>query len=563
MKHLSVIALTLFASAQLFAQVQIPIPPAIQGTAIDLTVQQGVSEIFQGTQTNTIGYNGALLGPTLLLQKGQSVTMNVHNQLSDTTTVHWHGLHVAPMNDGGPHTPILAGESWSPSFQILDNAATYWYHPHPHGKTMQQVLKGAAGFIIVHDEEEAALKLPGTYGTDDIPLVFQWKSFDNNHQIVNSDETDNEVLINGVPRGSNLNLPAQIVRLRLLNGSSHRYFYFGFVNGLTFKQIAGDAGLLDAPLAMSKLMIAPGERAEILLDLSGMEGQSITLQQYGTQLPQGYPGGQMMNMGGGNNMMGPLDNTNFDLMKITVTAPSGNPVTSIPAVLTTNTPYSQAGAGARTFSLSAQPMMSMTNFFINGLKYDMETINFSAQKGKAEIWTLTNQTMMAHPFHVHGNAFYVLSVDGATPPANMRGRKDVVTVPPMGGSVKIIVRFDDFSDSEMPYMYHCHILSHEDTGMMGQFLVQSASSGTEDLPGGNSCPICVQSLPLPAGIDLQKVASTSIFDLSGKLVLNELALPSFGQAFDVSGLPKGVYVLKMLDRNGKLLAVQRFIKQGK
>jgi len=327
----------------------------------------------------------------------------------------------------------------------------------------------------VRDQEEAALNLPRTYGVDDVPLVFQWKTFDAAKQIVAMDEADNEVLVNGTLNGS-LDLPAQVVRLRLLNGSSHRFFDFGFADNRPFKQTGSDDGLLDAPVSMTRLILGSGERAEILVDLSGMQGSTLKLRQYGTQLPQGYPGGTMM-MGG---MMGPKDNTDFDLLIIHVVAPTANAVTTIPTTLTTNTAWSQAGASTRSFGFSAQPMMSMTNFFINGLKFDMETVNFTTQLGKTEIWNITNQTMMAHPFHIHGMHFYVLAVNGATPPANLRGRKDVVVVPPMNGSVKLILRYEDFSDTDMPYMYHCHILSHEDTGMMGQFIVGPGVTGTTE-----------------------------------------------------------------------------------
>jgi bilirubin oxidase len=345
-----------------------------------------------------------------------------------------------------------------------------------------------------------------------------------------------------------------------LNGSSHRFFDFGFADNLTFKQIGGDAGLLNAPVSMTKIILSPGERAEILVDLSGKEGQNLTIKQFGSQLPQGYPGGAMMNMGGGNTMMGPLDNTDFDLVKISVTAPTTGAITSIPAVLTSNAVYSQTGAANRSFGLTAQPMMSMDNFFINGSKFDMETVNFSTELGKTEIWTLTNQTMMAHPFHVHGNSFYVLSVNGATPPANMRGKKDVVTVSPMGGSVKIIQRFEDFSDPEMPYMYHCHILSHEDKGMMGQFIVTGAASATDETQSNSACPICISSVPLPVGVDPSKVASANVFDIAGRLMQSGVRAAG-GQSLDVSGLPKGVYFMEMRDRNGQVLAVQRFLKQ--
>ncbi|MBL7807899.1 MAG: multicopper oxidase domain-containing protein [Saprospiraceae bacterium] len=559
MKKIAITWMVLGAcSVSVCAQTLIPIPSMLEGTTFDLMAQSGTTQIFPGIETQTKGYNGAMLAPTLILEKGQTVTLNVHNQLGDTTTTHWHGLHLSPVNDGSPHTPIMDGETWSPTFEVKDNAATYWYHPHLHGKTLGQVVKGMAGFIIVRDAEEAALALPRTYGLDDVPLVFQWKTFDAAKQIVEMDEEDNEVLVNGVLRGGTLNLPAQVVRLRLLNGSSHRYFNFGFSNSLSFKQIASDGGLLDMPVSMTKLVLAPGERAEILIDLTGKEGQTLILRQFGTQLPQGYPGGAMM-MGGG--MMGDLDDTDFDLMKINISTPTDGGLTSIPSILTMNTPYPQSGAASRTFGLTAQPMMSMTNFFINGLKFDMETINFEVELGKTEVWTLTNSTMMAHPFHVHGLSFYVLSVNGVAPPANLKGRKDVVTVPPMQGQVKILVRFDDFADEEMPYMYHCHILSHEDTGMMGQFLVTSPASATDEPAQNDPCPICINALPMPSGVDLSKVIRAEIFDLAGRLVRVHEKGSLGGPTLDVSGLPVGTYLMQLSDNTGKIVAVQRFYKK--
>lgn len=518
-----ILLVTLLPVAQQnLAQTTIVIPDTLAGNVIDLTLKHGTREFFTGTATQTIGYNGNYLGPTIILQKGQQVTLNLHNQLGDTTTTHWHGLHVTPANDGSPHNPVMDGSTWSPSFTVMDKAATYWYHPHLHGKTLAQVVKGAAGFIIVRDQEEAALNLPRTYGVDDVPLVFQWKTFDAAKQIVEMDEADNEVLVNGTLNGA-LDLPAQVVRLRLLNGSSHRFFNFGFADNRPFKQIASDAGLLDAPVSMTRLILGSGERAEILVDLSGLQGSTLKFRQFGTQLPQGYPGGPMM-MGG---MAGPRDNTDFDLLIIQVGAPTFNAVTAIPATLTANTAWPQAGASSRLLNFSAQPMMSMTNFFINGLKFDMETVNFSTQVSKTEIWTITNQTMMAHPFHIHGMHFYVLAVNGATPPANLRGRKDVVVVPPMNGSVKLILRYEDFSDPHIPYMYHCHILSHEDTGMMGQFIVNAAASGTIE----NAAQEHLRISPTLLAPGLEKVEISAdngwepirveVYDQMGRLLLAE------------------------------------------
>ncbi len=549
MKYIFLYNLLPFAAAlvtlPIQAQTLISIPDTLSGASIDLTLATGSRAFFPGTQTATIGYNGAYLGPTLILQKGQTVTLHVHNQLGDTTTTHWHGLHVAPKNDGSPHTMIMDGETWSPSFPVMDQAATYWYHPHLHGKTMQQVLKGAAGLIIVRDAAEAALHLPRTYGVDDIPLVFQFQTFNNQKQIVVNDESDNAVLVNGTVNGM-VNAPAQVVRLRLLNASSHRVFRFGFADGKAFQQTGGDGGLLNAPVPLTRLTLGPGERAEILVDFAGLEGQTLSLKTFGNELQQGFPGGPaMMGMS-----LGPLDNTNFQVLQINVTAATANPVTTIPTALINNTVWPSAGAGTRSFGLTAQPMMSMTNFFINGLKFQMETVNFSTELGKTEVWTITNQTMMAHPFHVHGNSFYVLQKNGTSPPANERGRKDVVLVPPMNGSVKIVMKFEDFADPDMPFMYHCHILSHEDNGMMGQFIVKAPASGTVEGADGK-----LVFYPNPAReiiyFDLGETSSASVHcqvtDALGRVILEQQVQILNGRgSIETGGLASGSYAVRVL-----------------
>ncbi|MCB0813542.1 MAG: hypothetical protein KDB87_10330, partial [Flavobacteriales bacterium] len=136
--------------------------------------------------------------------------------------------------------------------------------------------------IIVGDAEEAMLPLPRTYGVDDIPLVLQFKGIDAQGQLIMNDEVDNEVLVNGsiLPDAE---LPAQVVRLRLLNGSSMRTFRLGTTAGVPMQMIASDAGLLDAPLSLNRLDLSPGERAEVLLDLSGMNGTSFQLMSYGNE----------------------------------------------------------------------------------------------------------------------------------------------------------------------------------------------------------------------------------------------------------------------------------------
>lgn len=531
------------------SQNQISIPEILTGAEINLQIAPSEKEFFPGIMTKTYGYNGNYLGKTIILNKGQKVKLNVINALSETTTTHWHGLHVAPINDGSPHNPIIAGDTWSPEFTVMDKAGTYWYHPHLHEKTLKQVVKGAAGLIIVRDDEETALKLPRKYGVDDFPLICQFQTFDSNKQIVEEDESDNTILLNGTVNG-HLDVPSQMVRLRLLNASSHRVFRFGFDGNLSFYQITSDAGLLNKPVKLTRLNLGSGERAEIIVDLSILQGKTIKLKTFGNELPIGYPGGPaMMGMAAG-----PLDNKTSDVLTLNVVEKTVDPVLEISQSLTTNVVWPQSNTTNRPMGFTAQPMMSMTNFFINNKKFDEKVINFKTKLNNTEIWTLTNQTMMAHPFHIHGNHFYVLSINGQAPPENMAGRKDVVLVPPMNGSVQLIMKYEDFVDSEIPYMYHCHILSHEDGGMMGQFVVTDLTSITDDDKLNQG--IKVNLIPNPANnfIELScktnsdKLLEVLIYDIQGKLMFHKNHVFSNEQSVkvDISEWSLGNYYIKIV-----------------
>jgi blue copper oxidase len=539
------ILVLMFAAAISKAQTPLFVPDTLSGSSILLQIKDSTHQFYTGVNTNTIGYNGALLGPTIILNQGQQVSLNVHNMMPDTTTTHWHGLHLAAMNDGSPHNPIMAGDTWSPTFTVMDKAATYWYHPHLHGKTMKQVVKGASGIIIVRDAEEAALSLPRQYGVDDFPLVCQFKTFDTiTKQIVISDELDNVAMVNG---GINnyLNVPAQMVRMRLLNGSSHRFFNFAMNDNRSFQQIAGDESLLDAPVMMTKLILAPGERAEIVVDFSGQSGNTYFLKQMGTTLPAGYPGGPpsaMMPM-----PPGPLDNKNFNLLQFNVQAANANALTNLPTTLTTNVITSSVGAGTRTFLLQGVPQMSMTNFVINTVKYNENVINFTTKQDSVMVWSITNQSMMPHPWHIHGNHFFIKTINGAAPPANMRGRKDVVTIPPQGGTVTLVMKYSDFSDSDMPYMYHCHILSHEDGGMMGQFLVNPRITATSTASIANN-HILIAPNPSNSLFNITSaqddIKTLTVIDNLGRMIRQE-NLSAKSTLLNLSEEAKGIYFVKI------------------
>lgn len=564
------IAAISFASTGAKAQSPLAIPPTLSGSQIDLTLQNGTTQFLPGTPTNTMGVNGALLGPTILLEADQFVTMNVTNLLGEPTTIHWHGMHVAPEHDGGPHIVIEPGETWSPAFPVLDKASTHWYHPHLHERTNEHVVKGIAGFIIVRDAEEAALTLPRTYGVDDIPLAIQTKELDANNQVVWHGVMDTHVMVNGTIDPF-VEVPAQIVRLRLLNGASERVFNLGLSNNQPFHQIASDGGLLTAPVSMTRLRLAPGERAEILIDLAALQGQSIQLRNFGSELPNGIYGATQPGMGMGQSIPGytsnPLNGGNYNILRLDVGAPTPEPVTTIPATLTTHTPWLAAEADTTriiTFNpVNMGPTAIQGPFVFDMMPFDMMMIGQYVPFENVEIWELRNQTPIAHPFHIHDVQFYILSINGAPPPLHMQGRKDVVLVPGGNGVVRFITRFETFWSEDFPYMYHCHMLSHEDEGMMGQFLVMPPENlGTNDAPVK---PALFNAFPNPASdrMELRLDASLGMGDLSivdglGRTVLTH-RVKGDRVHVDVSGLTSGSYLATFRGEGG--VATMRFVKQ--
>ncbi|MES2395088.1 MAG: multicopper oxidase domain-containing protein, partial [Bacteroidota bacterium] len=411
----------MFAAADIsFAQNPLFIPPALSGTTFSLNIQNGTTQFYSGINTPTYGINGAILAPTLIVNKWDLVTMNVTNNLTgfgNSTTIHWHGLHVPAKDDGGPHQVIAQATTWSPDFQILNSAGTFWYHPHGDNKTDLHVSKGLAGMIIVKDSTEAALTLPRTYGVDDFPIIVQSKAFDILNQIAISTELDTALCVNGIMHPY-LDAPSQVIRLRLLNGSSSRVYNFGFTANKPFKMIATDAGLLDSSITLSRLRLSPGERGEILLDLQGMTGQTIYLNSFSSEMPNGvYGAATVTGMMAGNipdYNQNPLNGADFGILQINVVAQTGSPVTTMPTTLSTNTQWS-AYTVSRNFNLQPDTMMSAVGqvagpFNINGVHFDMNTINVTTYLNNTEKWRITNNTGIAHPFHIHDMHFYLLNV---------------------------------------------------------------------------------------------------------------------------------------------------------
>lgn len=494
------------------------IPPAIEGTTFSLTIDESTRQFFDGQSTETIGFNGDFLGPTLIFNQGDDISISVTNQLErDETTVHWHGMHVSPEDDGGPHTVINPGTSWTPDFTVLDRATTFWYHPHLHEKTNEHVTKGAAGMIIIRSEDESGLALPRTYGEDDIPLIIQAKSFDNQNQLDPRGD-DTHFMVNGT-LAPYLELPSQMVRLRLLNGSNERVLNIGFHDDRIFQQIGSDGGLLSAPVSMDRLRLATGERAEIVVNLAADNGETLTLLTYASELGQGIPGGPA-GMGGGMGGAG-LDGQDIEFLELRVGAQTGTPVSNISTNLATHNPWEESEAdNTRTITMDGGGMGNP--FSLDDAIFDINFVNETVMLDDIEVWSITNNTNIAHPFHIHDVQFYILDKNGQAPPPNEQGLKDVVLVEG-NQTVRFITKFEDFADPEVPYMYHCHILPHEDGGMMGQFIVVADEEEALGLAEQRSKfrvypnPVTdrIVRVLLPDGTDPQSEIQFKIFDMAG------------------------------------------------
>ena len=551
MKRL-LIPLFLLLSHWAISQNALLIPPTLSGTDINLTLQKGSHQFLSGSITQTMGANGDILGPTLLLNQGDFVNFNIKNNLGETTTIHWHGMHVSAANDGGPHTTILAGETWSPSFTVMDKAAVYWYHPHLHAHTNEHVSKGIAGMIIVRDDEEAALDLPRTYGVDDFPLVLQTKDFDADNQIVVPSNSDDVAMVNATIDPV-LQVPAQVVRFRTLNGSSMRTFNLGLSSNTDFYQIASDGGLLKESFKTKRVRLSQGERAELLIDFSGMEGQTVYLMSYASELQNGIYGatnaGMMPMLTLNGYKPNPLNGADYNLLKFEVGAPTANPVTTIPTTLVDVPVLSESDANI-TRKLLFQPEQGGPNhlngkFLINGVSFDPDVINYTIPLNNTEIWEIRNQSGISHPFHIHDVQFNILSRNGVAPPINEQGRKDVILVRPQE-TIRFITKFEDFADDSVPYMYHCHLLIHEDDGMMGQFTVSSALSvGEEPIADGiklypNPTHGTVQ-LDITKGLRINEI---TILDQLGRRIQSPTIVQD-DQTIRIDHLPKGLYFIHL------------------
>ncbi|WP_182360064.1 multicopper oxidase family protein [Tomitella gaofuii] len=448
----------------------LPVPPLLDPRIVDgvsvfsLVAMAGSSEIRPGVPTPTWGYNGSMLGPTLRARRGDRVRVEVRNSLPEMTTTHWHGMHLPAKMDGGPHQPIAPGGTWSPEWRVDQQAATLWYHPHPHGVTGKHVYRGLAGLFLVDDADADALDLPRDYGVDDIPLIVQDRRFHDDGTLDETDLPDMGLLgdtpvVNGIT-DAHFAATTRRVRFRILNGATMRVFNLCLSDGRPFAIIGSDGGLLDTPRTVENVYVSPGERVEIVVDLAADDEVTLRNERFADNLE--VDDSDAPDFG--------LDDE-FDLL--TISGPgAGEAPGALPAELGTTLGAFPDTRGARRRSFD------MEWFQINGKRMDISRVDEVIDHPGWEVWTVSNKDNWIHNFHVHDTRFRVLSLDRTSTTPMTDGWKDTILLAP-GAVATLAVRFTDHTSARWPYMYHCHMLFHEDQGMMGQFVVVEPG-GTPD-----------------------------------------------------------------------------------
>ena len=458
---------------------------------------------------------GSYLGPTIKVQKGQKIRIRFQNNLPEESIIHWHGMHVPEQYDGHPKDVINSGEKYIYEYEVMNRAGTYWYHPHPHGRTGPQVYNGLAGLLLVTDEEEQKLNLPE--GEFDLPVVIQDRTFDKNNQLVylkNRMDRMNgflgdRILINGNPEKT-LKLKAGCTyRLRLLNGSNSRIYKLAWNDGSPITVFGIDGSLLSTPRDLPYLMLGPAKRADVWLDLTNKpEGTELIMKN--AAFPLEVMSGGMM--GEGNESVLP-QGSEFSVFTVKANDSGSNNYT-LPRQLVR--PDYIDPSTAENLNNPRQFVFAMDHmqWTINGRIWettgvaDEETVKL----GSTEVWELINgggmngrddsggmmdgrgmmgndggmmngggmmgnMMQMPHPVHIHQVQFNILERNVSDVDPQLwnaikdgfinEGWQDTVLLMP-GMKARVILQFKDFKGL---FVYHCHNLEHEDMGMMRNFKI--------------------------------------------------------------------------------------------
>ena len=415
---------------------------------VTITAEPTTLTFVPGHSTAAYAYNGRVPGPTLEITEGDRVVVHFINKLAEPSTIHWHGLRLPVVADGSPFNLVQPGERYDYEFTVLPGTAgTYWYHPHPHN-TGHQIAKGLYGALIIRPRvdpipaavTEKVLILADNRFTPDGAVDFPDPASLAGRIDRENGREGTILFVNGKTMPVMSIRSGEVQRWRVINATAARVFRLS-LSGHTLLHVGNDGGLFEHPVEVKEILVANSERVELLVRGTGAPGTTATLQSlpYDRYIPQ----------------LKPKDwEKTRDVLTLQYTPqPALKPVKlpttyrAIPAIDTTR--------------VSAKIVISLSQGMINGKLHDMNRVDITAPFGATEIWEVENLVGMDHPFHLHGYQFQVLDRNGV--PVPFRSWKDTVNVP-KHETVRFVVEYTNYPGK---WMFHCHILDHEDHGMMG------------------------------------------------------------------------------------------------
>ncbi|OKI84074.1 bilirubin oxidase [Streptomyces sp. CB02414] len=421
---------------------RMPVPPVAKpvrrteaGDEYEVEVRPAQLELAPGVVTDAFTYGGAWVGPTIRGRTGRPVKVTFRNKLAAHTNVHLHGGHVKAVDDGHPMDMIMPGAAKDYHYPNNQRGATLWYHDHVHGDEAEHTYRGLHSFYLVDDPAEDHLGLPA--GAYDVPVMFTDVQLDADGTLIWGFPHDRtHVVVNGRIKPY-FPVAARKYRFRFLNATNEGTYTLSLRQG-KITQIGSDGGLLPAPVPRSSVTLSSGERADLVIDFTGIPvGSSVMLS----------------------------DSTKGEVLRFDVTS-TADDASKIPARLRPLPALPKATVQrdvSLKFDFSGEPVP-----LINGKPYDPDRVDFTIKRGATEIWTVHNDDAdLDHNFHMHLVQFRVLDRSGMPMSQDDEGLKDTVRLP-AGTSVRLQATFTDYLGR---YVYHCHFLEHSSFGMMAQMEV--------------------------------------------------------------------------------------------
>ncbi|WP_047679319.1 MULTISPECIES: cell division protein FtsP [Xenorhabdus] len=441
-------------------QTALPVPPLLEsrgGQPLFLALQKS-NWFFDGKNKASVwGINGLYLGPTIRVRKGDNVKLIYSNRLSEPVSMTVSGLQVPGTLTGGATRLIPSNGNWSPVIPIEQPAATCWYHANTPHRMARQVYAGLAGMWLVEDASSRNLPLPKHYGVDDFPVILQDKRLDNfgtpryDKASAAQGFLGDTLVVNGV-EDPFIEVAKGWIRLRLLNAANARRFQLQLSDGRPFYMVATDQGLLPAPVAVQTLFLAPGERREVLVDMSKVDSVVITA---------GESAGMIDRLKGLFEPSNKLRSTNV------LTIKSGGLLPLVTEALPSQLVMDMAEIN--TSIRNRQIVLGDETQGINGALLHSGRIDITSHQGAWERWVVT--TSVPQPFHIEGARFKVINHNGVRPEPQDYGWKDTVWV---DGRTELLVNMMQPSYEHYPFMYYSQILEMADHGVAGQLVVSPA-----------------------------------------------------------------------------------------